>query len=81
MPSSFTPAFIGLTGVGNTLGSLNASIADAAAGRFVQGQAVAGGPIVTYQVRSGTDPISLPGIVPPANFDSVNNPVVFVLAG
>lgn len=76
MPSAFTPAFVQLTGGGNSLSTLTASVADAAAGRIVQG--VVNGELKSYQVRAGTDAQALPGIVRPANFNDPANAVVFV---
>lgn len=76
MPSTFTPAFVELDGGGQSLSTLSANQADAAAGRLVQG--TVGGELKTYQVRAGADAQALPGIVRPANFHAVNNAVVFV---
>lgn len=76
MPASFTPAFINLSGGGPTLKTLNASGVDATAGRIVTG--IVAGEIKNYQVRAGTDDEALPGIVHPANYDAINNAVVFV---
>lgn len=76
MPSAFTPAFIELTGGGSSLSTLTASAADAVAGRILQGTVA--GELKSYQVRVGTDEEALPGIVRPANFDEVENAVVFV---
>ena len=76
MPAAFIPAFTALTGAGAALASLNASTTDATNGLVLEG--IVGGTRVAYQVRAGTDAQSLPGIVRPANFDAVNNAVVFV---
>lgn len=76
VPSVFTPAFIELTGGGNSLSTLNANAADAAVGKILQGTVA--GVLKNYQVRVGTDAQDLPGIVHPANFDAVTNAVVFV---
>lgn len=76
MPSAFTPAFIELTGGGASLNTLTANAADATAGKILQG--TVGGQLKSYQVQDGTDAQDLPGIVHPANFDPVANPVIFV---
>lgn len=76
MPSTFLPAFIELTGGGNSLASLSANAADVTAQRILQG--TVNGELKSYQVRAGTDAQALPGIVRPANFDADLNPVVFV---
>ncbi len=75
MAATFTPAFNGLTGTGNTLASLNANTADAAAGKIIQG--TVNGALKSYQVTAGADAQSLPGIVRPANYDAFSNAVVF----
>lgn len=76
MPSTFEPAFINLEGVGPTLKTLTANVADATAGKIVQG--TVNGVLKSYQVRAGTDAEDIPGIVRPANFHADNNAVVFV---
>lgn len=76
MPSTFVPAFVELTDGGQSLSTLTANAADAAAGRVVAG--TVGGELKHYQVRVGDDAQVLPGIVRPANFDAEENPVVFV---
>ncbi len=76
MPSTFTPAFEGLSGDGPTLKTLTASTADVVAKRVVQG--MVDGQLKSYQVRAGTDAEDLPGIVRPANYDADTNAVVFV---
>jgi hypothetical protein len=76
MPSIFQPAFVELTGGATALAALNASAADAAARRVVQG--TVNGQLKAYQVRVGADAQDLPGIVRPANFHAVTNAVVFV---
>lgn len=74
MPASFTPAFTELTGGGNCLDSLSATVADI--NKVLQG--TVNGELKSYQVRAGSDATSLPGIVRPANFNAVTNAVVFV---
>jgi hypothetical protein len=76
MPASFQPAFLELTGGGNSLSTLNANAADAAAGKILQG--TVGGILKSYQVRVGTDAQEVPGIIRPANHDDVTNAVIFV---
>ena len=75
MASSFTPAFVELTGAGNTLSTLNASVATDI-GKILQG--TVGGVLKSYQVRAGTDAQVVPGIIHPANYDPVLNACVFV---
>ncbi|HEY1791563.1 MAG TPA: hypothetical protein VGG34_01480 [Opitutaceae bacterium] len=74
MPSVFQPAFNGLTGGGNSLSTLTASAADI--GKFIQGKD--GAQMRSYEVCAGADATAAPGIIRPANFDAVNNAVVFV---
>ena len=76
MSSTFTPAFIELTGAGPSLATLNANAVDAAAGRILQG--VVNGELKNYQVRVGDQAQDLPGIVRPANFHEDDNAVLFV---
>jgi hypothetical protein len=75
MAAIFQPAFVELTGAGNTLATLTASVATDI-GKIVQG--TVGGKLRSYQVLAGTDATAVPGIVQPANFDPVANAVVFV---
>ena len=74
MPSTFIPAFVGLTGGGLSLATLTANAADAASNRILQG--IVNGELKSYRIRAGTDAQQLPGIVRLANFDADSNPVV-----
>lgn len=74
MPAIFQPAFVELTGAGNTLSTLNASTTDI--GKIVQG--TIGGRLHSYQVQAYSGAQVLPGIVLPANYDAVANAVAFV---
>ena len=82
MQSKFQPAFINLSGGGPTLKSLTACAADV--GSHLLGEITNGDGSVSrgeYRVVAGTDAEALPDIVHPANFDAVNNAVIFMRLG
>lgn len=74
MPSTFTPAFVELTGGASSLDTLQPTVADV--GKILQG--TVDGELKSYQVRAGTDATDLPGIVRGANFDAIDNAIIFV---
>ncbi len=79
MNSKFQPAFVELSGGGPSLKSLTACAADI--GTILTGTVTNADGSVSrkdYRIAAGADAEALPGVVRPANFDAVNNAVLFV---